>query len=131
MPFSLSYDRESRILHVAVSGPVVPALFDAAMTAITSAADFPPDVDTLWDFSEADFTATHSADLRRMLDVRLAHAERGRSLVALVVTSDVAFGMSRMFQELSERPLSEHLTVTRSVAEAKQWMLDARERGIR
>lgn len=130
MPFSLSYDRESRILHVAVSGAVVSAEFDAALRVITTSAEFPPDVDTMWDLSDADFRDTQSADLRRMLDVRMAHAERGRSLVAIVVTTDVGFGMSRMFQSLSERTMSEHLAVTRSVVEAERWILDARARGI-
>lgn len=131
MSFSLAYDRESRILHVAVSGPVLSAEFDAALTAITTSVEFPPDVDTVWNFSDADFSDTQAADLRRMLYIRMAHAERGRSLVALVVSSNVAFGMSRMFQALSDDAMSEHLTVTRSAKEAQRWIRDARARGLR
>jgi hypothetical protein len=131
MPASLSYDPELRILNVAVSGPVVPAEFDAALTAITTSTAFPPDVDALWDFSDADFRGTRSADLRVMLDTRMARVERGRSLVAIVANSDMAYGMSRIFQALSERGMPQRLTVVRSVNEAERWILDARAKGIR
>lgn len=131
MPTSLSYDRELCLVRVAVSGPVVPAEFDAALTAITTSAEFPPDVDALWDFSDADFRVTQSSDLRLMLDARVARVERGRSLVALVVNDDVAYGMSRIFQALSERTMPQRLTVVRSVGDAERWILHARARGIR
>jgi hypothetical protein len=126
MPFTTSYDPALRILFVRVEGALSPEMFDAALASITSAADYPANVDTIYDFRAADFSGTHSIDMQRMRGVRTRYAGREGAILALVVADDVGFGMSRMFQLLFEGDASPHLTVTRSLDEARRWILERR-----
>jgi len=127
VPFTATYDPALRILCVTVEGAVSPDTLDAALATITSAKEYPPNVDTIWVFRDANFAVVHAEEMRNMRDVRKRYSNREGSFTALVVTDDVAFGMSRMFQALSDGVVTaQHLLVTRSLADARQWIAESR-----
>lgn len=126
MSFTASYDPALRILSVSVHGPVSPELLDATLAAITASTEYPANVDTIWDFRAADFSTLHADQMRRMLAVRKKHAGREGSFTAMVAEDDVAFGMSRMFQFLADGVVGQDWRVTRSLADAEQWILASR-----
>jgi len=121
-----TYDPARQILSIRVDGPVSPELLDATLSTITTSAEYPPNADTIWDFRTADFSIVGADQMRRMLMVRKKHVAREGSLMALVVADDVAFGMSRMFQFLAEDVVTSTLRVTRSLADAEQWIVESR-----
>lgn len=126
MPFTTSYDVAARLLLVCVNGQVGVELFAAAMKEITTSAEYPANVDTIWDFRAADFSATGPEGMRRLLAIRTGYTGRAGSRTAFVVGSDVAYGMARMFQLLADGNIPQDLSVHRTTDEALQWILEGR-----
>ncbi len=92
------------------------------MEAVARSSEFPPDVDTLWDLRELDFTEIDSNFERELIQVRDEFPERRRARLALVVEGDLGFGMSRMYEILSES-LPQQSKVFRSYSEGEEWLL--------
>lgn len=126
MPFSTQYDTVTRILLVHVEGPVTTVMFDTAMQSITTAAEYAPNVDTIWEFHGADFSAISADGMRSLLAVRARYAVRAGSRTAFVVGNEVAYGMSRMFQLLADGTIPQDLSVHRSIEDAHAWVLAGR-----
>jgi hypothetical protein len=77
----------------------------------------------LWDLREASVGLT-PADLRAVVDHTRSHrGDRGHSRVGLLVTSDVAYGFSRIFQAIAAEQLYRVL-VFREEAAARAWVRD-------
>ena len=85
--------------------------------------EYPPDVDTVWNFDGADLTGINRAALARIIAIRRMHPERGAARTAFVASSDLAFGMLRMF-ELQGSDSLQPIMVFRTAAEAERWLLD-------
>jgi len=122
MPVELRYDREKEVLCVAVKGPLTPEEFEGALKDIIRSDQFPPDIRSLWDMREADLKDIDRGIEERLINIRKEYPERGSARVAVVVVNDRDFGMSRMYQSLSE-DLSRPMQVFRSYTEAEDWLL--------
>ena len=59
-----------------------------------------------------------------MIEMRKRYPERGNAKLAIVVHSDFSFGMSRMYEMLSDR-LPQSIMVFRDYAKAEQWLSGA------
>jgi hypothetical protein len=124
MAFETRYDREQKILHLSLKGAPTVEQFEEAMQVITTSDLYPPDVDTLWDFRDADLNGLNRDVLMRFIDVRNQHPTRAAARLACVVTGDFAFGMMRMFELQAEASVPHRMLVCKSHAEAEQWLLD-------
>ena len=123
MAVDTRYDAERKILHLTLKDAPTAEQFLAAMQMITTSDQFPPDVDTLWDFRETDLKDLNREIILRLIEIRKQHPKRAEARVAFVGTDDFKFGMLRMF-ELSAVALPNRMMVFRTCAEAEQWLLD-------
>lgn len=130
MPLELRYDKEKGILYVTVDGNVRVDEFDTVMKEIVSADDHPPNVPTLWDVRSAqvklDMQSAQSQGkekqfLSAMIEMRKQYPERGNAKLAIVVPGDLAFGLSRMYEILSNH-LPQAIMVFRDYSEAERWL---------
>ncbi len=127
MPTDLRLDREKGILVVTVRGPLTLEEFRATLEEITHSDQYPPDIATLWDFREMEFQATDSDFFRSIISIRKHYPERGAARAAHIVAGDLAFGMLRMHEILSDADrvgLPQLMKVFKSFSEGEQWLLD-------
>jgi len=79
------------------------------------------DIDVLFDLTGVDFSAARSDLFREYITVREHHPERRNAKIALLVSSEVAFGLLRMYQILSEKQ-KQQIMVFHNREEAERWL---------
>lgn len=121
MPVTIDYDGASRIARITATGEATPEMFREALAALTTSSSFPPDVDTLWDLRALDVSRTDGRFTSVLVAIRGEFPSRGGARVAIVVGSDLGFGMGRQF-ELLGRNVSTGVALFRSVEEAQAWL---------
>ncbi|MCF6187007.1 MAG: hypothetical protein L3J49_05955 [Desulfobulbaceae bacterium] len=96
--------------------------FQTSLQEILQSAQFPPDTRTLWDLRELDFSTIDSLMEKRFITIRREYPERGRARLAFIVAGDLAFGMGRMYEMLSE-DLPQTIRTFRKYSEGENWLL--------
>ena len=98
------------------------------MEAFLRSEVFRPGIDSLWDFRQVSVQSVTADNLRSVAQYNKSLVPmRGESWrVALVVSAEVAFGLSRMFAAYVESAPNE-VEVFRSMAEAETWLLGGSE----
>jgi hypothetical protein len=122
MPIKIRYDSEQGILHGVVTNPLLFEEATTAMAQLTTSDEYPPSIRTLWDLRELDFEKIDRELIERVVDMRKAFAKRGPAKTALVVDHDLGFGMTRMYEILSDE-MSPNVMVFRDYEEGKVWVL--------
>ena len=122
MPIELRYDRKQGVLYSVVTSPITLEEFGASMARIIQSDDYPPDVRTLWDLRELDFEPVYRPFEEQVIDIRQKFPERGAAKIALVVASDLGFGMTRMYEILSNE-MPQNVMVFRNCEEGEKWLL--------
>lgn len=118
---NLSIDRQRRVATVKLSGTLQATDLKDGFAAMVSHPDFEPGFNSLWDLRSASLARLDFEALRDI--VRLAATKRdarGSGKVALVVTADVDYGVSRVYEMLASG-LPTVVGVFRSVEEATAW----------
>lgn len=91
---------------------------------ITSSPDYPANVSILWDIRAVDACQFNAEVFRRFIDARQRFPERGRACIAILVDGDLAYGMGRMYEMLSEvSDLPQIIRIFRRYDEAEQWLM--------
>jgi hypothetical protein len=117
----LSIDRQRRTATVRLTGTLQAADLKDAFSAMVAHPDFEPGFNSLWDLRGASAARLDFEALRDV--VRAAGAQkdaRGPGKVAIVVTHDVDYGVSRIYEMLASG-LPTVVNVFRSVGEAEAW----------
>ncbi len=122
MPITIRYDREKKVLYGTMTGQVTEDEFQASLLEILQSDQFPPDTRTLWDLRELDFRTIDSLMEKRLINIRRRYPERGRARLAFIVAGDLAFGMGRMYEILSE-DLPQEIRLFRKYSEGENWLL--------
>ncbi len=123
MPISFHYDRGKKILYGTMTGRITEDEFQASLQEILQSDQFPPDTRTLWDLRELDFSTIDSLMEKRLINIRRKYPERGRARLAFIVAGDLAFGMGRMYEILSE-DLPQEIKIFKKYSEGENWLLD-------
>lgn len=90
---------------------------------IYSSSCFDPDMNVFWDLQKADFSNVSSEDTMSFMEFVSKHwGTGGKSKAALVVSRDLEFGMSRMYQIMMEGATSSKIAVFRDTDKAKEWI---------
>lgn len=118
MPASYHIDVERRLITTVLDGRVTDADFEAYRAYLTADPQFDPAFDHLLDARGITHLDITSAAIRRLAQTDSFSSSARR---AIVVSADVAFGMARMFQSLSDRG-PEQMTVVRQLDEALRWL---------
>jgi len=122
MPVKLRFDQTEKILCITLKGPIDINDFRKTMEKLSVSSEFPADIDTLWDLREFDFKPVSSDFLRQIVDIQKQYPERSRAKICAIVNSDLAFGMTRMFEMLSGG--STRMAVFRDFDEGRKWLLN-------
>ena len=121
MSVEVKYDREKELLSVAVPSPLTLDYFEEAMKVITRSDQFPPDIRTIWDVRELDFSNIDRTFELRLISIRKKYPERGSARNAVIVTDNLGFGMTRMYAALGS--FSENVRAFRSYKAGEDWLL--------
>ncbi|BHH81919.1 hypothetical protein [Desulforhopalus sp. 52FAK] len=128
MPIKLEYLRDLNILIATVESPATMEMFKQTINEIISSIEYPPDVSTIWDLRKLDFDSIDSNFVKGVIAIRKdIDISRGNVKIAYVVSSDLSFGMTRMYQIFSEiEGLAQSIQIFRNLDDAKKWLLQDR-----
>jgi hypothetical protein len=131
MPIELRYREGGRGVVFVCAGVVTGTEFDEANEEIYSDQCLPALRYQLIDFSDAERIEISAEDTRRHAEVDRVAAERNPNIaIAIVGPSDVTFGISRMWQALTDdSKLQSH--IFRSMPEAERCLAETSERSGR
>jgi len=118
MTVSSGFDRVRKLVISRATGIVNVRTFLAHQRALASHPDFDPSYSQLYDFRGVEKIELAGADVDRIASSTPFGAGARR---AFLVASDVAYGLARMYEALTER-FEQELRVFRDLAEACLWL---------
>ncbi len=125
MPINYKYDEIKNILFGSIEGRVTIEDLRRALVGITESGDYPADVRALWDLRKLDFTLIDSKFGEQLVALRKRNTKRGNARIAIIAETDLSFGMSRMYEMLSDG-LPQQIMVFRDYSRGEAWLLDKR-----
>jgi hypothetical protein len=85
--------------------------------------DYDPDMNVLWDLREADFSSITSEDVASFAGMIEKYWGQGKkSKAALIVSRDLDFGLSRMYELLLTASSPNRVIVFRNYDDAEEWL---------
>ncbi len=124
MSIEIRYDQNRRMLNIAISGTSDFEEYSSALESITHSGNYPPNIRTLWDLREADFSPENFTSIKKFVGIGIRFKQRNNCRVALVASSNLQYGICRMFQMLLESKMPHELEVFRDYEEGEQWLLE-------
>ena len=113
------------ILYATVKEQLTPAELSSVLEKITSAKGYPKNVPTLWEMRGFDFNSLDRELEMRFIEARKRYPERSETKLAIIVSSDFAYGMFRMYELLSiSQDLPQQIMGFRNYDEAEKWLLE-------
>jgi len=122
VPVDLRYDREKKILYATVNEKLLQNEIANVFEEITNSDDYPPDVAVLWDARTMNVLSANRQYEIDLIKTRKKFPARGKSKVAIIVSSDLSFGLMRMY-EMDTGDLPQNIMVFRNYNEGEQWLL--------
>lgn len=123
MPMRYSIDPDKRLIQMVGVGKLIDEEMLECVKALRSDPNVEPDMPTLSDMRhiEVGFTAD---GVLRMLGIMEDESgvPRSSARAAIVVSSDVAFGMGRMVEMLSDKRIDPSFQIFRSMDDAREWL---------
>jgi hypothetical protein len=121
MSVDLHYDQERKILSVVLHGVIDVEEFSGIVETITHSEEYPADIPTLWDLSAVDASKVDTSIIEKIIAIRARYPERGSTKLALLTSTDLAFGLSRMY-EMTSSDMPQVIRVFKSRPEAESWL---------
>ena len=85
--------------------------------------EYDPDMNVLWDLRDADFSSVTSEDVASLAGMIAQHWGQGeKAKAALIVSKDLDFGLSRMYELLLTGSSPNKVMVMRNYGEAEKWL---------
>ena len=85
--------------------------------------EYDPDMNALWDMGGADFSTVTSEEIASITRMVENNSGQGNKIkVALIVTGDLEFGLSRMIDTQLSASTSIEVIVSRNYDEAEKWL---------
>lgn len=123
MEITTEINKEKNIRRHIVKGTIDRSEFIQSLKEIYNSSDFDPKMNALWDLQEADFSDVFSEDITAFIDSFDRKWGCGEEIkIALVVSSDLSYGMSRMFEIMRGNLTSNEIVVFRDINKAKEWI---------
>jgi hypothetical protein len=122
MPMEYNIDRTARLVRIVGSGRLTDREMVECVSRLRADPMLEPDMNTLADMRGIEVGFSQEG-VTRMLEVMEATADRRTAAKgAIVVSSDAAFGMSRMIEMRSEERTHPTLRVFRDMHAACNWL---------
>jgi hypothetical protein len=123
MHISTHIDTEKQIRTHNVHGMLNVNELTRQLREIYSSPEYDPDMNVIWDLRKADFSAIEASEVTSFMEFVSKHwGQGGKSKGALVVSRDLDYGMSRMYEMLMEGATTSTITVFKNIDEAKKWL---------
>lgn len=123
MEVTTRIDSEANLRIHTMSGRVTREELTAKLREIYTTPGFQPDMNSLWDCRAADFSAVQAADIQLIRDLVEEHwGTAGKSRSALIVATDLDFGISRIYEFYVEDTSTNQVRVFRDYEEAYDWV---------
>ena len=120
---NLRIDEEKNIAFIKLSGQLNREVILEAFDLTVSDKRYKSGMGRLWDFREADLSSIESKDIVEMAQYSLRFPSGINDVkVAFVTSSDLEYGLSRMFEISSGAKTP--INVFRSIDEAEKWMME-------
>ena len=127
MPISVDYDPDRGFLICSVRGEFELDAFQSFLEELTSSTTIAHGINTLWDLRQMDFSSVDADHIQRILAIRRRFRARDATArVALVVSQDLGFRMSRTYEALAVI-MPTRICVFRRYEEAEQWLLEGED----
>jgi hypothetical protein len=122
MPIEFHFDVEKKAIFGTMSSPLTLDEYRSSIDAIVHSTEHPPNIRTLWDLRELDFSEIDRSFEERLISISEEFPERRSVKIAFIVKGDLGFGMLRMFETLADR-LRYETKVFRNFSEGENWLL--------
>lgn len=99
MQFETQFDLDKMVRSHTVSGMVNLTDFQAMLRELYTSPKFDPNMNSLWDLREADFSTVTPDDVRSLMQIVATHwGKDGKCRAAIVVAGMAEYGISRMYE---------------------------------
>ena len=126
MTIDLKYDKHKRILVVTGIGEITAQEIASTFDKIGGSPEYPPNADRIWDLRKADLTSLDEKSLLKIIQLAKQYPEFANYSMALIASTDLSYGVSRMYELLSEGELPRNIMVFREYSEGEKWILQER-----
>ena len=123
MSVKIEYNNEKKALYVTLNGQVSIEEFSKTIIEVAENKNFSPDIRTLVDIRELDFSEINADFLKELISLEKKNTKRINTKVAYIANTDISFGMSRMYQTLSDE-LPKTSIIFRDYSEGERWLLN-------
>ncbi len=120
MQTDISYDRQNKLLVVKISGRIEFDKIKQFAQESFRSGKIPLDTNALYDLTEVDFSDIDSDFEQRLIMFR-EQLNRGDAKIACLVSSDLGYGLGRMYEALSDN-LPQQVRVFRDPVQAENWL---------
>jgi hypothetical protein len=127
MATEINVDLPRNVAYIRITGSATSqAILDAFDQAV-SHPDYREGMGRLWDFTRVDLSGLESATIQSMAKYSTRFPPGIRDVkVAFVVTENMEYGLTRMFQAYSEAFADTSVRVFRTMELAESWMIQRR-----
>ncbi|MEM7465883.1 MAG: hypothetical protein AAF387_03260 [Pseudomonadota bacterium] len=117
-------DENAGIVRVTPSKPVTVSEACAAIRDIINMPGFKKGLPSIWDLRHTELLHINAEDIKTISREASAHQEqRGEACIAFIVSSDLAYGLGRMFEMVND---TSHMKVRvfRNYEDGERWALN-------
>lgn len=106
-----------------VDGSINASKLKEMLAAFYKSPDYDPDMNVLWDLTNADFSSVTSEEVASLAGMIEKYWGQGKkSKAALIVKGDLGYGLSRMYEILLTGSSPNNVCVFRDYDEAEGWL---------
>jgi hypothetical protein len=125
MEISIYIDPKAGIRENKVKGQIDIEKLIEFLKELYEKPEFDTNMNVIWDLGEADFSAVASSDVRTVMElVGKKWGVEGKSKAALVVSKEVDFGLTRMYEILMSGATSSKVMVFKNMEKAREWLAE-------
>lgn len=123
MDVTTRVDQESNCRYHTIQGEITLVRLRNVLAGVYAHPDFRPDSSSLWDLREATTRHISASEVQSIAGMVKKHwGTRGNPRSALVVSTDLDYGMARMYELLMEGDIAPEVRVFRDLEEAEDWL---------
>ncbi len=131
MNLEIASDQKLNVVEVHFKGNVELAGMNSAFQSIINLPDWKPGKSIIFDYSDLDFGSFTSKDMHLNSDLVVRHkASFGAAKWAFIISSDLQFGLMRMWQIITEDRVPMNINLFKNSPDARAWILDTNEKAI-
>jgi hypothetical protein len=119
----IASDRELDVVEVHLKGAVELAGMNSALQSIINFPDWQPGKSIIFDYSDLDFAAFTTKDMRLISDLVVRYkASFGMAKWAFIISGDLQFGLMRMWEIITEDRVPMNINLFKSRPDARAWI---------